>query len=120
MCPVMSWLLCLSLWVSVTAIQLCQATFYETIQQTHGTRPGRTTIHMIGESRLVLPAPAALVSSIELCIDLNPNVLLPLVLDVIANVLNRVAAKWSERKKKKDNKVRVQLWVFISPCCYVH
>uniref|UniRef100_A0A3P8WWK5 TAFA chemokine like family member 1a n=1 Tax=Cynoglossus semilaevis TaxID=244447 RepID=A0A3P8WWK5_CYNSE len=47
MCPVMSWLLCLSLWVSVTAIQLCQATFYETIQQTHGTRPGRTTIHMI-------------------------------------------------------------------------
>lgn len=72
---------------------------------------------MIGESRLVLPAPAALVSSIELCIDLNPNVLLPLVLDVIANVLNRVAAKWSE---KKDNKVRVQLWVFISLCCYVH
>lgn len=72
---------------------------------------------MIGESRLVLPAPAALVSSIELCIDLNPNVLLPLVLDVIANVLNRVAAKWSE---KKDNKVRVQLWVFISPCCYIH
>lgn len=74
---------------------------------------------MIGESRLVLPALAALVSSIELCIDLNPNVLLPLVLDVIANVLNRVAAKWSG-EKKKDNKVRVQLWVFISPCCYVH
>lgn len=50
MCPVMSWLLCLCLWVSVTAIQLCQATFYDTIQQHHGTRPGRTTIHMIGES----------------------------------------------------------------------
>ncbi|KAI3357512.1 hypothetical protein L3Q82_015927 [Scortum barcoo] len=47
MCPVMSWLLCLCLWVSVTAIQLCQATFYDTIQQHHGTRPGRTTIHMI-------------------------------------------------------------------------
>ncbi|TNN73521.1 Protein FAM19A1 [Liparis tanakae] len=44
----MSWLLCLCLWVSVTAIQLCQATFYDTIQQHHGTRPGRTTIHMIG------------------------------------------------------------------------
>ncbi|TKS76743.1 Protein FAM19A1 [Collichthys lucidus] len=43
----MSWLLCLCLWVSVTAIQLCQATFYDTIQQHHGTRPGRTTIHMI-------------------------------------------------------------------------
>lgn len=50
MCPVMSWVLCLCLWVSVTAIQLCQATFYDTIQQHHGTRPGRTTIHMIGES----------------------------------------------------------------------
>lgn len=50
MCPVMSWLLCLCLWVSVTAIQLCQATFYDTIQQHPGTRPGRTTIHMIGES----------------------------------------------------------------------
>lgn len=49
MCPVMSWLLCLCLWVSVTAIQLCQATFYDTIQQHPGTRPGRTTIHMIGE-----------------------------------------------------------------------
>ncbi|XP_045912776.1 chemokine-like protein TAFA-1 isoform X4 [Micropterus dolomieu] len=47
MCPVMSWLLCLCLWVSVTTIQLCQATFYDTIQQHHGTRPGRTTIHMI-------------------------------------------------------------------------
>ncbi|KAA8590774.1 hypothetical protein FQN60_001717, partial [Etheostoma spectabile] len=47
MCPVMSWLLCLYLWVSVTAIQLCQATFYDTIQQHHGMRPGRTTIHMI-------------------------------------------------------------------------
>nr|XP_020467535.1 protein FAM19A1-like isoform X1 [Monopterus albus]XP_020467536.1 protein FAM19A1-like isoform X1 [Monopterus albus] len=47
MCPVMSWLLCLCLWVSVTAIQLCQGTFYDTIQQHHGTRPGRTTIHMI-------------------------------------------------------------------------
>lgn len=54
MCPVMSWLLCLSLWVSVTGIQLCQATFYDTIQQHHGTRPGRTTIHMIGESFTVL------------------------------------------------------------------
>lgn len=47
MCPVMSWLLCLCLWVSVTVIQQCQATFYDTIQQHHGTRPGRTTIHMI-------------------------------------------------------------------------
>uniref|UniRef100_A0A3Q2QC17 TAFA chemokine like family member 1 n=1 Tax=Fundulus heteroclitus TaxID=8078 RepID=A0A3Q2QC17_FUNHE len=47
MCPVMSWLLCLCLWVSVTAIQLCQATFYDTIPQHPGTRPGRTTIHMI-------------------------------------------------------------------------
>ncbi|CAB1451724.1 unnamed protein product [Pleuronectes platessa] len=53
MCPVMSWLLCLGLWVSVTAIQLCQATFYDTIQQHHGTRPGRTTIHMI-DSRAAL------------------------------------------------------------------
>lgn len=50
MCPVMSWLLCLCLWLSLTAIQLCQATFYDTIQQRPGTRPGRTTIHMIGES----------------------------------------------------------------------
>lgn len=50
MCPVMSWLLCLCLWVSVTAVQLCQATFYDTIQQHHGMRPGRTTVHMIGES----------------------------------------------------------------------
>ncbi|CDQ75839.1 unnamed protein product [Oncorhynchus mykiss] len=48
----MSWLLCLVLWVSGTAIQLCQATFYETIQLQphHVTRPGRTSIHMIGES----------------------------------------------------------------------
>ncbi|XP_038863312.1 chemokine-like protein TAFA-1 [Salvelinus namaycush] len=45
----MSWLLCLVLWVSGTTIQLCQATFYETIQlqQHHVTRPGRTSIHMI-------------------------------------------------------------------------
>lgn len=50
MCPVMSWLLCLCLWVSVSAIQLCQATFYDTIQQHPGLRPGRTTVHMIGES----------------------------------------------------------------------
>lgn len=58
MCPVMSWLLCLCLWVSVTAIQLCQATFYDTIQQHHGMRPGRTTIHTIGESFGALsPAP---------------------------------------------------------------
>lgn len=49
MCPVMSWLLCLCLWVSVSAIQLCQATFYDTIQQHPGLRPGRTTVHMIGE-----------------------------------------------------------------------
>ncbi|CAG6021733.1 unnamed protein product, partial [Menidia menidia] len=47
MCPVMSWLFCLCLWVSVTAMQLCQATFYDTIQQNPGTRPGRTTVHMI-------------------------------------------------------------------------
>ncbi|KAJ8016743.1 hypothetical protein DPEC_G00010530 [Dallia pectoralis] len=49
MCPVMSWLLCIVLWVSGTAIQLCQATFYETIQlqQHHVTRPGRTSVHMI-------------------------------------------------------------------------
>ncbi|KAL1021029.1 hypothetical protein UPYG_G00007820 [Umbra pygmaea] len=49
MCPVMSWLLCLFLWVSGTAIQLCQSTFYETIQlqQHHVTRSGRTSIHMI-------------------------------------------------------------------------
>ncbi|CAG04011.1 unnamed protein product [Tetraodon nigroviridis] len=46
----MSWLLCLCLWVSVSAIQLCQATFYDTIQQHPGLRPGRTTVHMIGES----------------------------------------------------------------------
>lgn len=59
MCPVMSWLLCLCLWVSVTAIQLCQATFYDTIQQHHGTRPGRTTIHMIGESFLRQRPPPA-------------------------------------------------------------
>ncbi|CAL8275724.1 unnamed protein product [Boreogadus saida] len=50
MCPVMSWLLCLSLWVSVTAVQLGQGTFYDTIQQQPGTRPGRISIHMIGES----------------------------------------------------------------------
>uniref|UniRef100_A0A8C7SWQ1 TAFA chemokine like family member 1 n=1 Tax=Oncorhynchus mykiss TaxID=8022 RepID=A0A8C7SWQ1_ONCMY len=49
MCPVMSWLLCLVLWVSGRSIQLCQATFYETIQlqQHHVTRPGRTSIHVI-------------------------------------------------------------------------
>ncbi|CAL8250523.1 unnamed protein product [Arctogadus glacialis] len=47
MCPVMSWLLCLSLWVSVTAVQLGQGTFYDTIQQQPGTRPGRISIHMI-------------------------------------------------------------------------
>uniref|UniRef100_A0A0S7ELS7 F19A1 n=1 Tax=Poeciliopsis prolifica TaxID=188132 RepID=A0A0S7ELS7_9TELE len=47
MCLVMSWLLCLCLWVSITAIQLCQATFYDTIQQHPGTRPGWTTIHTI-------------------------------------------------------------------------
>ncbi|KAJ0064365.1 chemokine-like protein TAFA-1 [Periophthalmus magnuspinnatus] len=47
MCSVMSWLLFLCLWLSVTAIQLCQATFYDTIPQHPGTRPGRTTLHMI-------------------------------------------------------------------------
>lgn len=50
MCPVMSWLLCLCLWVSVSAIQLCQAAFYDTVQQHPGLRPGRTTVHAIGES----------------------------------------------------------------------
>ncbi|KAJ3586812.1 hypothetical protein NHX12_013204, partial [Muraenolepis orangiensis] len=45
--PVMSWLLCLCLWVSVTAVQLGQGTFYDTIQPQHGTRPGRISIHMI-------------------------------------------------------------------------
>ncbi|CAL8319245.1 unnamed protein product [Merluccius merluccius] len=49
MCPVMSWLLCLCLWVSGTAVQLGQGTFYDTIQQQHGTRPGRISIHTIGE-----------------------------------------------------------------------
>lgn len=58
MCPVMSWLLCLCLWLSVTAIQLCQATFYDTIPQHPGTRPGRTTIHMIGESTTTVTLPA--------------------------------------------------------------
>lgn len=53
MCPVMSWLLCLCLWVSMSALQLCQATFYDTIQQHPGLRPGRTTVHMIGEPPLV-------------------------------------------------------------------
>ncbi|TWW56966.1 hypothetical protein D4764_08G0009530 [Takifugu flavidus] len=50
MCPVMSWLLCLCLWVSMSAVQLCQATFYDTIQQHPGLRPGRTTVHMIEKS----------------------------------------------------------------------
>lgn len=81
MCPVMSWLLCLCLWVSITAIQLCQATFYDTIQQHPGTRPGRTTIHTIGESLCAFSF--ALVAKTHIVIFL----LLPLSLSIHVDFL---------------------------------
>ncbi|KAJ8361228.1 hypothetical protein SKAU_G00177530 [Synaphobranchus kaupii] len=46
----MSWLLWL--WISVSALLLCQATLYDTIQQHHLPQPGRNTIQILGFSGL--------------------------------------------------------------------
>ncbi|KAJ8409263.1 hypothetical protein AAFF_G00234610 [Aldrovandia affinis] len=45
-CPAMSWLLWL--WISVSALLLCQATLYDTIQQHHLPQPGRNSIQILG------------------------------------------------------------------------
>lgn len=42
----MSWLL--AVWISLGFLLLCQATLYQTIQQHHVARPGRTDILTLG------------------------------------------------------------------------
>lgn len=42
----MSWLL--AVWISLGFLLLCQATLYQTIQQHHVARPGRTDIVTLG------------------------------------------------------------------------
>ncbi|MED6268229.1 hypothetical protein CHARACLAT_020200 [Characodon lateralis] len=42
----MSWLL--AMWISLGFLLLCQATLYQTIQQHHVARPGRTDILTLG------------------------------------------------------------------------
>lgn len=44
--PTMSWLL--AVWISLGFLLLCQATLYQTIQQHHVARPGRTDILTLG------------------------------------------------------------------------
>lgn len=44
----MSWLL--AMWISLGFLLLCQATLYQTIQQHHVARPGRTDILTLGMS----------------------------------------------------------------------
>ncbi|CAL8402797.1 unnamed protein product [Arctogadus glacialis] len=48
----MSWLL--AVWISLGFLLACQATLYQTIQQHHVARPGRTDILTLGKSRLLL------------------------------------------------------------------
>ncbi|XP_038553253.1 chemokine-like protein TAFA-1 isoform X2 [Micropterus salmoides] len=45
----MSWLL--AMWISLGFLLLCQATLYQTIQQHHVARPGRTDILTLGAYR---------------------------------------------------------------------
>lgn len=46
----MSWLL--AVWISLGFLLLCQATLYQTIQQHHVARPGRTDILTLGTCTL--------------------------------------------------------------------
>lgn len=47
----MSWLL--AVWISLGFLLLCQATLYQTIQQHHVARPGRTDILTLGTCTLL-------------------------------------------------------------------
>ncbi|MFT7804887.1 protein FAM19A1-like isoform X1 [Arapaima gigas] len=47
--PDMSWLLCLGF--SMSAMLLCQASLYDTLQQHRVARPGMSTIQILGESK---------------------------------------------------------------------
>lgn len=47
----MSWLL--AMWISLGFLLLCQATLYQTIQQHHVARPGRTDILTLGTCMLL-------------------------------------------------------------------
>ncbi|KAJ3603031.1 hypothetical protein NHX12_030775 [Muraenolepis orangiensis] len=47
----MTWLL--AVWISLGLVLACQATLYQTIQQHHVARPGRTDILTLGKSRLL-------------------------------------------------------------------
>ncbi|KPP60634.1 hypothetical protein Z043_121345 [Scleropages formosus] len=45
--PTMSWFWCL--WISASAVLLCQASLYDTIQQHHLASPGRSSIQILDQ-----------------------------------------------------------------------
>ncbi|KAL6111852.1 tafa1 [Pungitius sinensis] len=72
----MSWLL--AGWISLGFLLLCQATLYQTIQQHHVARPGRTDILTLGTctslgSTARREAASSRPDGAKNCNDLSPN-----------------------------------------------